>query len=78
MFAKLYGTDDKQILVTLADENGAKKITFHAERNGHVATFGLKFDPDLDGENSAREAFDKITEDKAVEAVRGAIERKMI
>lgn len=78
MFAKLYGTDDDQILVKMDEVDSSPEIRFFFQPNGlGVCSFALSFthgDPAKAGE-MCEEAFAKVTEASARELVRATVEQ---
>lgn len=75
MFAKLYGTDDDQVLVMLdADDKGDPCVKFSCKpKDMGVCSFFLGF-PDTDeGHENAEAAFAKIDEAQAREIVASTI-----
>jgi len=72
-FAKLYETDYGQILVKLdaCSETAVPEVRFYVKPPGlGVCSLALKFKDTDEGWDKAEEAFDKINEPRAVDAVR--------
>lgn len=64
MFAKLYDTDNGQILVVI--DRGACEVTFTFEiEQGVVADYTLGFNDDDEGYTAANKLFDLVDKDKA-------------
>jgi putative SOS response-associated peptidase YedK len=67
-FAKLYGSDDNQVLVTRGthDEDDRPEVRFHFKPpNMGVCSVAAMWDDDDDGRRKADETFLAMTEDRA-------------
>lgn len=63
MFAKLYGTDDKQVLVKLDEGEEGPEIRFYFQPAGlGVCSVATYFEDSDEGHTAAQQAFDKVDE----------------
>lgn len=79
-FAKLYETDQGQILVKLdaEDGGGAPEVRFYVTPPGlGVCSIALKFKDSDEGWDKAEEAFDIIDEARAIAAVAEVVDMGM-
>lgn len=66
MFAKLYGTDNDQILVTIDEGEDGPELRFHFQPDGlGVCSFALKFEDSDAGWDKAEVSFSDMTEERA-------------
>lgn len=75
MFAKLYGTDDDQVLVMLeTDEDGDPCVRFSSNPKGWgVCSFTMSFTDTDEGHDKAEETFKAMDEKRAREIVANSI-----
>lgn len=71
MFAKLYGTDDDQVLVMLdTNQDGDPCVRFSCKPEGvGVCTFSMGWDDTDDGWDKAEQYFANVDEEKARQIV---------
>lgn len=76
MFAKLYGVDENQVLVTLGtNDEDEPEVRFHFAPPGFgVCNFAAIYPDDDEGEENAMKYFMGITEESARAQVRRAAE----
>lgn len=69
MFAKLYGNDDRQLLVMQGDDqDGKPEVRLYFQPDGlGVSSFALGWNDDDEGYALADKCFNEMTEEKAAE-----------
>lgn len=66
MFAKLYGTENDQLLVTIDEGENGPEIRFHFKPEGlGVCSFAMQFEDSDAGWDNAEAGFRDMTEERA-------------
>lgn len=75
MFAKLYGPDDDQVLVTFQESDDGPEVRFCCQPEGlGVCSFAVQYEDTESGWDKAEHYFGMVNEDEARRAQRKVIE----